>query len=125
MPFSCAASSASAICSAIRSASSIGIAPTLQPFGQRLTFDQFHDQEVLAVRFLHAVERGDVWMVDRREHLRFALESRDAIRIGSEGVEDDFDGDAATELAVACAIDFAHATSAEHVRDLVRAEPGA
>ncbi len=49
MPFSCAASSASAICSAIASASSIGIGAVLQPLGQRLPFDQFHDQEVLAV----------------------------------------------------------------------------
>ena len=99
--------------------------PTLQPLGQRLPLDQLHDQEVLAVRFLHPVKRGDVLVGDRGEHLGFAFEPRDAIRVGSQRLEDDLDGDAATELGVACAIDLAHPAGPEHVRDLVGAEPGA
>ena len=36
------------------------------------------------VDLLDAVDRGDVRMVERREHSRLALESREAIRIAAE-----------------------------------------
>ena len=44
MPCSCAASSASAICFAIGSASSTGIAPRAMPLRQVLALDQFHHE---------------------------------------------------------------------------------
>ena len=64
MPCSCAASSASAICFAMASASSMGIAPLRDPIGERRPFDQLHDQRVQAAGILEAVDRGDVRMIE-------------------------------------------------------------
>jgi hypothetical protein len=99
--------------------------PALQPVRERFAFDQLHDQEVLAIELLHSVQSCDTRVVDRGEDLRFALESRDAIGVGSEGFQNGLDGDAAAEPAVARAVHFAHAADSEHMRDLVRAESGA
>ena len=50
MPCSCAASSASAICFAIGSASSSGIAPARDPLREILALDQLHHQRLYAAR---------------------------------------------------------------------------
>ena len=84
MPCSCAASSASAICRAIGSASSSGIGPRAIRSASVGPFDQLEDEGVHAVGFFEAVDRADVGMVQRREHLRFALEAREAIGIARE-----------------------------------------
>ena len=51
MPASCAASSASAICFAIGSASSIGIGPRAMRCGEVLALDQFHHQRATSGLF--------------------------------------------------------------------------
>ena len=76
----------------------------------------------LAVGFVETVNRGDIGMVQRREQLRLALESRDAIRVGHKGVGEDLDRDVATELRVARAIDLAHAAGAEWRDDFIGPE---
>ena len=58
MPCSCAASSASAICLAIGSASSSGIGPRAMRSARVGPFDQLHDERVRAVRLLEAVDRA-------------------------------------------------------------------
>ena len=73
MPCSCAASSASAICLAIGSASSIGIGPRAMRCDRVLALDQFHHQRANAAGFFEAVDVRDIRMVQRRERLRFAL----------------------------------------------------
>ena len=50
----------------------------------------------------------DVRMVEGREHLRFALEARNAIRVLRDGVRQDFQRDITSELRIARAIDLAH-----------------
>ena len=125
MPCSCAASSASAICLAIGSASSSGIAPRAMRSASVLALDQFHDERADAVRFFEAVDGGDVRMVQRGEHPGFALKPREPLRVGGEGLGQDLDRDVAIELRVARAIDLAHAAGAERRQDLVRAEAGA
>ena len=80
MPCSWAASSASAICLAIGSASSSWDRPTNQPLRQILALDQFHDEGRHAPALFQAVDGGDVRMVQRREHFGFALEPRQPIR---------------------------------------------
>ena len=114
MPFSCAYSSASAIWRAIGSASSIGIGPR-DALGQRGAFHQLHHQGAL----FHAVNGRDIGMVQRRQHLRFARETRHAVGIGGEGVGQNFDGDFAVELGIGGAIDRAHAALAEFGGDAV------
>ena len=84
IPFSCAASSASAICRAMVSASASGSGPARDAVGQRLALDQFQHQRADAVRLFEAVDRADVRMIERREHARFALEARQPIGIAGE-----------------------------------------
>ena len=90
----------------------------LDPLRQCRTFDQFQDQSVL----LKAVNARDIRMVQRREELRFSLESRDALFIGGELVRQHLDGYVAVELRVASAIDLAHPTLADRGDDFVGAE---
>ena len=144
MPFSWAASSASAICRAIASASAIGrpgvsafatersarrLAVALNgppligdPLRERLALDQFQHEAAHAVRFLDAVDRPDVRMIQRGEHPRFALEARTPLRVGRERRRQDFDRDLAPERVVVCAVHLAHATDAEQRANRVDAE---
>ena len=125
MPASCAASSASAIWRAIGMASSIGTAPLAMPVGQRRALDQLEDEGGDGLRFLEAVDGADVGMVERRQHLRFALESRQPVRVGGHRRRQYLDGDVTLQLAVAGAIDLAHAARAQGPDDGVDAEPRA
>ena len=74
---------------------------------------------------LEPVDRPDVRMVERGQHLRFALETGEAIRIAREGVRQDLQRDLAIQLGIARAIDLAHAAGPEGGEDLVRAEADA
>ena len=118
MPFSCASSSASAICCAIASASSSGNAPALQPLGEVSPSTSSIARKWTAApsverRALEAVDVGDVRVVERGEQLRLALEAGEALRVGGEGRGQDLDRDLAPELRVGGAIDLAHAAFAE------------
>ena len=66
IPCSCAASSASAICFAIGSASSSGNRPLRDAVGERWPLDQLHDEGCMPSA-LHAVDVDDVRMIQRRE----------------------------------------------------------
>ena len=67
----------------------------------------------------------DVGMVQRRERLRFACESCQAIGVTREGVGQDLQRDVAIELQVTGAIDLSHTPFAKERGDLVDAEAGA
>ena len=93
IPLSWATSSASAICRAMASASTERqprarrrANPTRRASvsRERLALDELENQEADAVRFLEAVDRADVGMVQRREHPRLALEAREPIRVARE-----------------------------------------
>ena len=75
MPCSCAASSASAICFAIGSASSSGIGPCAMRCDSVVALDQFHHEGVHATGFFEAVDRRDVGMIQRGE--------RSSLRVGT------------------------------------------
>ena len=78
-----------------------------------------------AVRVLEPVDGADVRMIERGEHLRFALKPREPLGIGRERVGQDLQRDVATELRVARAIHLAHPARAEQADDLVDAERAA
>ena len=61
------------------------------------------------------------WLSEASD-LRFALESREPIRVVGERVGQDFQRDVAFELRVARAIDLAHASGADGGDDFIRAE---
>ena len=85
MPCSCAASSASAICRAMSSASSSAITGGAQSrVSERLALDELHDQRVHAATLLDAVNLRDVRMIERREDVRLTLEAGHAISVGGE-----------------------------------------
>ena len=58
-----------------------------------------------AAGFLHAVERGNVRMIERGEHFRFALEAGHTIRIEQKRLRQYLDRDLADQLRVARTID--------------------
>jgi hypothetical protein len=69
------------------------------------------------------VEHGDVGMVQRRKHLRFAAEPGEPIGIGRHAIGKDLQRDVAIEFGIAGAVDLAHAAFAQLRRNLVRTEP--
>ena len=83
MPCSCAASSASAICRAIGERLVERQRAAREPLGEVLALDQLHDEGADAARLLEAVDRGDVRVLERGEHLRLALEAREALGVGA------------------------------------------
>jgi hypothetical protein len=52
--------------------------------GERRPLDQLHHERGAPIRFLQPVDVRDVRMVERREHLRFALEPGEALGIERE-----------------------------------------
>ena len=90
--------------------------------GKRRPLDQLQHECLDAVRFFKAVDRGDIRMVERREHLRLALEACEPVGIAGEELGKDLQRDVTIELRVARTIDLAHAARAECRDDLVGAE---
>ena len=107
----------------MRSASSTGVAPR-RSRSARVPLDQLHDQKMPAAGLLHPVERRNVRMIERGEHFRFALESRDAIRIERERLGQDLHRHRAPELRILRTIDLAHPTRAEQAFNPIVRERG-
>jgi hypothetical protein len=84
-----------------------------------LTFHQFHHQGVL----FQPVNSRDIRMVERRQHLRLALEASHAIAVAGENVWQDLQRHLAFELGIASAIHFTHSPRADRSEDLIGPEP--
>jgi hypothetical protein len=56
-----------------------------QQLRQGWAFNQFHHQRAIGCRFFQAVNRRDIGVIERGEHLCFALEARHALDIVSSG----------------------------------------
>ena len=93
--------------------------------GKRRSFDKLHDQRMNPVRVFESVDVCDVRMVERRQHLRFALETRESLRVGGEEVRQNLDGHVTVQSRVACPVDFAHPAGPEGGQDFVAAEASA
>ena len=63
-------------------------------------------------------------MVQRRQHLRLALEARHAALIIGERGRKDLDSDIAVQPRISRAIHFAHPARTQRADDLIRAETG-
>jgi len=94
--------------------------PVRHAFSERRTFHQLHHQGAL----FHAVDRGDIRMVQRRQHLRLAREARHAVGILGEHIGQNLDGDVAIEFRVSGAPDLAHAAFAQLSGDPVMRDGG-
>ena len=71
---------------------------------------------------LDAVDRSDVGMVQRGQHLRLALESLHAPHVLGKGGRQDLDGHLPMEFGIGGTINGAHAALAELGGDLVVAD---
>lgn len=52
--------------------------------GKRLALDQLEDERLTGAGILDAMNVRDVWMIQRGEHLRLALEPRDPVGVGGK-----------------------------------------
>ena len=87
-------------------------------------FDELHDQRDSAVGFLEAVDGGDVWVIQRRQDLGFAAETRQPIGIRGHQRGKNLDRDSTLQPAVGCLVDLAHSAGADLANHFVGAEAG-
>jgi len=93
-----------------------------ETIGERRPFDQFEHQRAGTICFLQPIDRADVRVIECRQRPRFACEARAPLGISREVRRQELDRDIAAKLAVARAIDLAHAARAERRHDSVGAE---
>ena len=89
---------------------------------QVFAVDQLHRQEPDPVRGVEAEDGGDVRMVERGQHLRFAFETGETLGIPGEGIRQDLDRHIASQHGVRGAPDDSHAALAERRDELVVGE---
>ena len=88
---------------------------------ERETLDQLHHDR-LGGAVLHAVDRGDVRVVERGQRLRLAREPREPLAIVGDRFGEHLDRDVAIEFRIARAVHLAHAAGTERPEDFVLAE---
>ena len=85
---------------------------------QVLAFHQLHHDGVA----FQAIDRRDIGVIQRRQRLRFTLESRQIICVARERGRQHLDRNLAIELRIAGAINLAHSARSERAEDFVGAE---
>src|ERR1700746_2501521 len=60
---------------------------------ERRPFQKFHCDEGVTILLARVVDGADVWMVQCRRSLRFALEANQGMRVASEVCGQEFEGD--------------------------------
>ncbi len=93
--------------------------------GQRAAFEQLEDEKAARRRLLEPVDGADVRVIERRQQLRLALETRHALGIIGQRRGQQLQRDVAAQRGIAGAIDLAHAAGTEQRDDFVRAEDSA
>jgi len=96
--------------------------PVCDSFSERRAVHQFQHQRFYAVEFFDAMDRCDMRMIERRQDARFTFKAGQAIRVRCEDTRQHLDRDVASQLRVARAIDFAHSSYPEEVRDAIGPE---
>ena len=96
--------------------------PAHDAFSQRFTAHQLEHQCGDTIRVFQSVDGADVWMIERREHARFAFEPGKAIRIAGEGPRQELDRHVSAQSRIASAIDLAHAAHSDALVDLIDPE---
>ena len=110
----------------MRSASSSGIGCTARnALRQVLALDELHDQGAHVLRLFDAVNGGDVRMIERGEHFRFALKARESIGIGRQRRRKNLERDLTLELGVSRPVDLTHSAFANWRGDFVDADSSA
>ena len=93
--------------------------PARDTFSQRFPFHELHDEKGRALGFFEPIERGDTRMVQRREKLRFTLESQETIFVLRKLRGKQLDRHFPPQLGIVRAIDLAHPALADLFDDFV------
>src|SRR5215204_812808 len=96
-----------------------------QARGQGLPVEILQHEEVDAILMTDIEQRADVWMIERRDRARLALEALTQLPVPRERCGQDFDRYDTLEARIAGAIHLAHAAFAQGGENLVRSEPSA
>ena len=81
--------------------------------GERVAFNEFEHDAGQAFLFLAPIDRRNVGMIECREELCFALESRQPLNVLREWLRQDFDRHFAPQVRVAPTIHLSHAATAQ------------
>ena len=97
------------------------------PLRKRRALHQFHHQRANALSGVgrtgfNAVDRGDMWVIQRCQDTRLTLEPREPLRIDGKDDGQDLDRHLASELRIPGAIDLAHPPGTQFRDDVVRPE---
>ena len=88
--------------------------PFLEALLERLTLDELHREEELALGGLSEVEHADdVRVLEPGDELGLALEAAPHVGVGREGAPEQLERDGALQVHVLGAVDIAHATAGE------------
>jgi hypothetical protein len=96
----------------------------LRPLPQGPGVDEFRDEVLLAFDLPDVVDSQNVWMIQRRRHLRLALKPPASAQI-QKVIGKEFDGDGPVQLRIDGAINDTHAAFAERRFDAIRTDLGA
>ena len=86
---------------------------------QRLAFQKFHYQEMLALVFINVVNDANIWMVQCGGRACFPTEALDGMGIARSIVRQEFQRDQAAEFCVFGGVHHAHSAAAELFHDAV------
>src|SRR5205823_2688672 len=92
--------------------------------GDSLAVDQLHGEKRLRARLFDAINRDDVWMVERGDRASLSLKPLDGVRVRRRRRQE-FDRDVALEFGIPGAIDLAHAARADGGDYFIRSDAGA
>ena len=95
-----------------------GKRPARDPLGEIFAFDQLHHDGSID----DAVDLGDVGVIERRQYLRFTLETSQPLGVSFQRLRQNLQGDVALEDEVFGPIHLAHRTGPDGRGDLVRAD---
>ena len=84
-----------------------------------IAVEKLHGDEGLAIFFANVVNGADVGMIQRGRRLRLALKTSQRLRIASDFVWQEFEGDKPVQARVFGLVHNAHATTAQLLDDAV------
>jgi hypothetical protein len=93
-----------------------------KPLGERLPFEILHHQERQSVLMPDVVQRADVGMIQAGDGARFPLKALQRVGASRGSADENLNRDRPTEPRVTGSVDLAHATDANQLLDLVRAQ---
>src|SRR5262245_41803512 len=75
---------------------------TGDPLFERIPLHQLEDQRTCAAGFLEAIDRSDMWVIERGEDARLSLEAREPIGVAGKRRWQNLDRDVASKPVIRC-----------------------